>query len=155
MSYTARMDEPTRWARGPIAWLDERGKPAWIAAMVIGFIVFWPVGLAILAFLIWSGRMGHWGRRGRWFYAASGETRGCGRRGHRHRNREESTGNSAFDEYREETLKRLEDEQREFEDFLTRLRHAKDKAEFDQFMADRRSRPAEPEAGDETPPRQD
>jgi hypothetical protein len=48
-----------------------------------------------------------------------------------------SSGNRAFDEYREETLRRLEDEQREFLEFLARLRHAKDKAEFDQFMADR------------------
>src|SRR5215472_7283484 len=48
-----------------------------------------------------------------------------------------SSGNRAFDEYRAETLRRLEDEQREFIAFLERLRHAKDKAEFDQFMADR------------------
>jgi hypothetical protein len=52
-----------------------------------------------------------------------------------------SSGNRAFDEYRAETLRRLEDEQREFKDFLDRLRHAKDKAEFDEFMAERRRRP--------------
>src|SRR6266566_9942116 len=51
-----------------------------------------------------------------------------------------SSGNRAFDEYREETLRRLEEEQREFQDFLARLRMAKDKAEFDQFMAERRTR---------------
>ncbi len=55
-----------------------------------------------------------------------------------------TSGNRAFDEYRSETLKRLEDEQREFKDFLGRLRFAKDRAEFDQFMADRRERPFEP-----------
>ena len=48
-----------------------------------------------------------------------------------------SSGNRAFDEYRAETLRRLEEEQREFMEFLNRLRHAKDKAEFDQFMAER------------------
>ena len=52
-----------------------------------------------------------------------------------------SSGNNAFDEYREATLKRLEEEQREFRSFLDRLRHAKDKSEFDQFMADRRAKP--------------
>ena len=52
-----------------------------------------------------------------------------------------SSGNHAFDEYRTETLRRLEDEQREFRDFVDRLRFAKDKAEFDQFMAERRNRP--------------
>jgi hypothetical protein len=51
-----------------------------------------------------------------------------------------ATGNRAFDEYREETLRRLEDEQREFLEFLDRLRHAKDKVEFDEFMAERRRR---------------
>ena len=48
------------------------------------------------------------------------------------------SGNRAFDEYRADTLRRLEDEQREFMEFLDRLRHAKDKGEFDQFMAERR-----------------
>ena len=49
-----------------------------------------------------------------------------------------SSGNRAFDEYRAETLRRLEEEQRDFMAFLDRLRHAKDKAEFDQFMTERR-----------------
>jgi hypothetical protein len=52
-----------------------------------------------------------------------------------------SSGNRAFDEYRAETLRRLEEEQREFKEFLDRLRHAKDKAEFDEFMSERRRRP--------------
>jgi len=53
-----------------------------------------------------------------------------------------SSGNRAFDDYREDTLKRLEDEARDFRQFLDRLRMAKDKAEFDQYMADRRARAA-------------
>jgi hypothetical protein len=52
-----------------------------------------------------------------------------------------SSGNWAFDEYRAETLRRLEEEQREFMAFLDRLRHARDRAEFDQFMAERGRRP--------------
>ena len=51
-----------------------------------------------------------------------------------------SSGNRAFDEYRTETLRRLEEEQREFKEFLERLRFAKDRAEFDQFMSERRTR---------------
>jgi hypothetical protein len=57
-----------------------------------------------------------------------------------------TSGNRAFDDYRSETLRRLEDEQREFKDFLARLRFAKDRAEFDQFMAERRQRPSEPDS---------
>ena len=53
-----------------------------------------------------------------------------------------SSGNRAFDDYRADTLRRLEDEQREFREFLARLRLAKDKTEFDQFMAERGNRPS-------------
>ena len=53
-----------------------------------------------------------------------------------------SSGNKAFDDYREATLKRLEEEEREFRSFLDRLRRAEDKSEFDQFMSERRERPA-------------
>ena len=63
-----------------------------------------------------------------------------------------SSGNHAFDDYRAETLRRLEDEQREFKEFLERLRVAKDRAEFDQFMAARRQRPFEPDSQTEPPP---
>ncbi len=68
--------------------------------------------------------------------------------------RPHTSGNRAFDEYREDTLRRLEDEQREFRDVLDRLRHAKDKAEFDQFMADRRrprDEPPPPPPGEPSP----
>ena len=106
-------------------WLDERGKAAWIAVMILGFIAVWPLGLAILAYMIWSKRM----------------FSSCRHR-HHHRGNGRSfsapTGNIAFDAYREETLKRLEDEHDEFVDFLQKLREAKDKAEFDQFMQGRK-----------------
>lgn len=48
-----------------------------------------------------------------------------------------SSGNTAFDAYKAETLRRLMDEQGSFEAFLERLRAAKDKSEFDQFMDER------------------
>ena len=50
-----------------------------------------------------------------------------------------SSGNSAFDSYRDETLKRLEEEQRAFGDFMERLKRARDREEFERFMAERRS----------------
>jgi hypothetical protein len=53
--------------------------------------------------------------------------------------RPSSSGNQAFEEYRAATLRRLEEEQREFREFLTRLRIAEDRAEFDQFMVARRA----------------
>jgi len=133
------------------AQLDDIGKPAWIGLTVIGFMVWWPLGLVVLGFLIGSGRMACWTQGGanRWQrrmermqqrmgrMQEAAERWGCG--GGRGRARS-ATGNRAFDEYREETLRRLEDEQREFMEFLDRLRHAKDKAEFDEFMAERHRR---------------
>ena len=106
-------------------WLDDKGKGAWITLMVLGFIFFWPVGLAVLTYMIWSKRM-----------FSSKMT-------HRRHGRmmpSRSTGNAAFDAYKADTLQRLEEEQSSFEEFLKRLRDAKDKAEFDQFMNDRASR---------------
>ena len=104
--------------------MDSYGKGAWIAAMVAGFIVFWPVGLALLFFLIWSGRMGcgkwkreHWRRMG---------------------SQMRSSGNAAFDEYKAQTISRLEEEQDAFREFLDKLRMAKDKAEFEDFMSSRK-----------------
>lgn len=126
------------------AKLDEWGKPAWIAAIVLGFIVFWPIGLLTLAYVIWSGRMGCGHRAG---FARWGGKRDWRRAGPWHH----SSGNTAFDEYRNETLKRLEDEEQEFRDFLDRLRAAKDKTEFDQFMAERKNRPAPPPETGEQP----
>ena len=125
MPITARIEEWT-------AKLDQLGKPAWIALTILGFIIWWPVGLALLAFIIGSGRMSCWKGRGHWHESMNPGA--WGRSG-------PSSGNRAFDEYRSETLKRLEEEQREFREFLDRLRFAKDKTEFDQFMAERRNRP--------------
>ncbi len=127
--------------------LDDYGKVAWIALMILGFVIFWPIGLGILAYLIWSGRMGCWKSRGpgRWHCGPADNGRSGNRR---RRGKAPATGNSAFDEYRAETLRRLEEEQDEFEDFLESLRQAKDKAEFDQFMAQQR----DPGPGADAPP---
>jgi len=121
------------------ARIDEFGKPAWIVLMILGFWAWWPLGLAILAFTIGSGRMGCWNHRGmnHWhdkMDRMSSKVNWWG-------TAPPSSGNRAFDEYRTDTLRRLEEEQREFKEFLQRLRFAKDRAEFDQFMAERRNRP--------------
>ncbi len=115
------------------ARLDDIGKPAWIGLMVLGFVLYWPVGLTLLAYLLWSGRMGCWKHRHRHWRPENSTGRWFGQE-----TRHGATGNRAFDEYRDETLRRLEQEQRDFVSFLERLRMAKDKAEFDAFLAERR-----------------
>ena len=149
-----------------------------ILLTVLGFLWWWPLGLLLLGLFILRGKFG-FGRHPIYVGEATmvdwehGWERGQGRFERKMARLQEkmeivraqmdragrrggwfvpaSSGNSAFDEYRAETLKRLEEEQREFKDFLARLRFAKDRAEFDQFMAERRSRPFEPHAQTEPP----
>ncbi|TYO85071.1 DUF2852 domain-containing protein [Oceanicella actignis] len=133
------LDAVAGWLRAAEERLDAMGRPAWIAAMVAAFVLAWPVGLALLFYMIWSGRMGRKNCRNRsWNRRAA-----CA----------EGTGNAAFDAYREATLRRLEEEQAAFEEFLARLRRAKDQAEFDQFMAERRAAAASTPAAPAPDPR--
>lgn len=91
--------------------------------MILGFVFFWPLGLALLFYMIWSDRMfskSHSCSRSKSFYR-----------------RDASSGNAAFDAYKADTLRRLEEEQQQFEAFMNRLRAAKDQSEFDEFMKDR------------------
>ena len=138
------------WGHGPYWHPFFAAKPVLIAGMILGFIFWWPIGLVLLVAMLATGRFacGRHGRNaGGWSYGDAPWTGwkswGGGMRS------PPSSGNRAFDEYRAETLKRLEDEQKEFGEFLDRLRFAKDKSEFDQFMNERRNRP--PEAPPEQP----
>ncbi|WP_371036536.1 DUF2852 domain-containing protein [Rhodosalinus sp. FB01] len=115
---------PGHWFSRAEAWLDSQGKGAWIAAMVLGFILFWPLGLALLAYMIWSKRL----------FGSSCRNENGARAG---LDAMTPSGNSAFDAYKADTLRRLEEEQKSFHEFLQRLREARDKAEFDQFMEER------------------
>ncbi|NUB43022.1 DUF2852 domain-containing protein [Fertoebacter nigrum] len=115
----------TSWLTRAEAWLDNKGRWAWITAMVLGFVFVWPVGLALLAYMIWSKRM---------FKRTACTARRDGHMGYRSHG---TSGNTAFDAYKADMLRRLEDEQTAFEAFLQRLRDAKDKSEFDAFMDDR------------------
>ncbi len=140
----AQTSDRGNWFQRTERWLDERGKGAWIAAMVLGFVFFWPVGLALLAYMIWSKRMFSGN-------CASKRTRHSHVRGAM-KSAMTSSGNSTFDAYKSDTLRRLEEEQSNFEAFLKRLREAKDKAEFDTFMDDRASRTADTSENDDAKP---
>ncbi|HEY0235073.1 MAG TPA: DUF2852 domain-containing protein [Afipia sp.] len=125
------------WRRGP--------HPGQIILVIAAFAIWWPLGLAALAFTFWRTKMGCWNHHGRFadkmermqwkMERMRGVMEGRGFYG-------PSSGNRAFDDYRMETLRRLEEEQKEFRDFLDRLRHAKDKEEFDAFMAQHRPKPS-------------
>jgi hypothetical protein len=150
---------------------NDAGRPAWrgcgrgarwtpveIVAMVLGFILFWPIGLAILGWKLWQRNSGYqgdivsyaqekWDRhsryspsvydgdawRSRWWGASRTSAMGL-------------TGNTAFDDWRASELARLEEErrklvqaEREFGAYIESLRRAKDREEFDRFMEQRQS----------------
>lgn len=115
-------------------------RPVLIVLTILAFMWWWPIGLVLLVATLCRRPMfcGH-RRWAGWHGTAAGPGAAWkswfgGER--------PSSGNRAFDDYRADTLRRLEEEQKEFAEFLDRLRFAKDKAEFDQFMNERRNPPA-------------
>ena len=118
-------------------------KPGWspfnAMLMVFGFIVFFPLGLAMLAWNIWGHRWGDVkGDFRRSFNAQKNWTGGVG---NWNGPAMSDTGNVAFDEYRAAELIRLEEQRRkfddirkEFDDHLKNLGRAREQQEFDNFM---------------------
>ena len=120
-----------------------------LATMVLGFMVFWPIGLAVFAYKMWQRKSGAddlqtvmtakwnearaaWSRPSPWNWSPTGA----------------GTGNVAFDQWKAAELARLEAERRKLEDaarefaeFLDTIRQAKDREEFDRFMNERRAKP--------------
>jgi hypothetical protein len=135
-------------------------RPEWspfsVLAMVLGFLIFWPLGLAVLAYVLWGERFGFGGDRAeRWVNRQKQWAGWCQNQQQRTHDRGNgfgfgrgpSSGNAAFDDYRTEQLKRLDEERRrldeeinEFQDYLRNLNMARDREEFDRFMRDRQNR---------------
>lgn len=142
-------------------------RPLELLAMILGFVVFWPIGLTILFLKIWQKREGRPDQdlvsfvqeqatdmRARCNSGWNSVERsqrdwrsGFGGFGPR------PTGNSAFDEWRSAELARLEEErqklvqaERDFADHLDKLRRARDREEFERFMAERQTKSSGPQA---------
>ena len=124
-----------------------------IGAIVVAFVYWWPVAVAYVAWKIagypalsqmkefansggfsFAGGSGR-SRFARAFEAATGSS-GTGA----------ASGNWAFEEYRrkeierlEEERRRLEEESRAFTEFVDELKRARDREQFDAFMARRRA----------------
>jgi hypothetical protein len=162
-SYGAREFGPGDWANA--AW-RRGGGSRWTAfeiiAMVLGFIVFWPIGLAILGYKFWQRRYGGPDlqslatskfQEARTMMSSNpswSSSWRCGGAMNRARGfYTPTTGNAAFDEWRtaelarlDEERRKLDDAQREFSEYVDAIRRAKDREEFERFMAERRARPA-------------
>ncbi len=116
-------------------------RPAWtpatVALTVAGFMVFWPLGLAMLAYVIFGDRFEGFKREAN--ATVDGMFRSC-----RKSSSYSATGNVAFDEWREKEIERLNEKRRkldelraDFEEELRELRRAKDQEDFDRFMSKR------------------
>lgn len=115
--------------------------PATVALMVLGFMVFWPLGLAMLAYILFGQRFQGFKQTAN---AAADEVMFKYRGRHRRHRFYQDSGNVAFDDWRRAELDRLAEEQRkldemrdEFESYVRELRRAKDQEEFDRFMRER------------------
>jgi hypothetical protein len=137
------------WAR---ACAGGRWTAVELIAMVLGFMIFWPIGLAVLAFKYWQYKTGGADlqtvaagafRRAR--SAMSGFAAGAPRSSATWAyGFTASSGNAAFDAWKSAELARLEEERRrleqahrEFADWLENVRKAKDREEFERFMRER------------------
>ena len=115
-------------------------RPAWtpamVAIMVVGFLIKWPIGLAVLAYIIWGDRIAAFKQQAErkcngffanaWCRSNTSATR---------------SGNVAFDEWQKSELERLSAERRkldemcaEFDAHIVELRRARDQDEFERFM---------------------
>jgi len=121
------------------------GRGLEIAGIILGFIFVWPLALA---YLVWKmcgypkydeakAFLNETLRRAKDHLFRSRGPAGFGFA---------STGNAAFDDYRRSELERLEEERRkldeearDFRNFVEELKRAKDREEFDAYMAKRRS----------------
>jgi hypothetical protein len=132
--------------------------PATIGLMVLGFFVFWPLGLAMLAYILFGERLRAFKHHAN--ESVDGFARSCrfgggnwgGNGWGRHHYGHHSTGNMAFDDWRKAEIDRIEEERRrldemraEFDNYMRELRRARDKEEFDRFMRDREFRKNQPQ----------
>ena len=144
------------WARG---CAGGRWTPVELIAMVLGFMVLWPIGLAILGFKYWQRKTG--GADLQTVVAGAYSNARSAMGGFQSQMQQPqrawtppnwargftpSTGNAAFDEWKSAELSRLEEERRkledahkEFADWMESVRKAKDREEFDRFMNERRA----------------
>jgi hypothetical protein len=124
-------------------------KPQWspltVILMVLGFITFWPLGLLVLGYILWGEKFGGSAEKAQSYFARGKSWCSSNKHHAGHRFASTSSGNAAFDDYRAEQLKRLEEERARldaeieaFHEYMANLQKAKDREEFDRFMNERR-----------------
>ena len=153
------------------------GRTRWraleIIAVVLGFVIWWPIGLGLLMWKLWRSKNGQpadiidaarnieenvmqkWPEKARrWGYSRRQAAEDNIPASWGFSTAPQSTGNAAFDEWRDAELSRLDEERRkleesarEFAEYVDSLRKAKDREEFNQYMRQRENgQPGDPSA---------
>jgi hypothetical protein len=117
-----------------------------IGVVIGSFILFWPLGIAALAIKLVKGEL--W--RGAsdavppWQNWKQGDRFDFSQKWKSPFREGPVTGNAAFDDYRKAALEKLEaerrkldEERKEFANYVEKVRRAKDQDEFDRFMSER------------------
>lgn len=124
-----------------------------IGAIVVSFIYWWPIAVAYVAWKIAGypalGQMKVFANNGSFSFASGNGASRFARAfeaAKAYPGTGATSGNWAFEEYRRAELERLEarrralqEESRAFAEFVEELKRAKDREQFDAFMAKRRS----------------
>jgi hypothetical protein len=128
------------------AWAKAPGiNPMKVVAVVAGFAIFPPLGLAALGYFIWKSRQSGWshdraafagGHGGHGHHRCGG---GMGRRGR-------WTGNAAFDEHQAEVIETLRAERQAFWAYRQEQRRKRDQETYDSFRAANVPAPEAPKA---------
>jgi hypothetical protein len=129
------------WTSGPVHKSCSSPRRAWeIVGIVLGFVFVWP---AALAYLVW--KLAGYPMPAEWRTAIERTFARPFTDSFRTAAPFGRTGNAAFDDYRRGELQRLEEERRRLDEeakafaaFVEELKRAKDREEFDAFMARRR-----------------
>jgi hypothetical protein len=120
--------------------LDELGEMAWVPLALLAAVMAWRSRSAVLASLAGGGRLQAWrdgaaSAPGSWVLVQAGSALQW--MWSIRRNGGPPSGNQSFDSYRDDALRKLKEEQREFRAFLAQLHQSRDRSEFDAFMAER------------------
>jgi hypothetical protein len=149
--------ESVKSAQKGCGWSKAKWSMWEIGAMVAGFVVFWPIGLIVLFWKLKKGELWQGSAAGSAPWAAwKGKGMTVGEQFKAWSRMSDvlrsNSGNHAFEEYKaaelarlDEMRRKLEEDQKAFGDFMERVRRAKDKEEFERFMAERNA-PAAPQA---------